>query len=66
MTNLGYSRMIVIWIALGIVLLDSYLIYQLFIYPYEYIYLLFAWLTLGIEGMVFFGLTRLWNTPMEF
>jgi len=65
MTSLGYSRMMVIWITLGVVLLDGYLFYQLFIYPFEFMYLFYIWLALGIEGIVFFGLALLWYTPME-
>lgn len=66
MSNLYYSRMIVIWMSVGLLLLDSWFLYLMFSLPFRPIYIVLGWLLLGGNCMVVFGLSRLWYIEMEF
>ena len=65
MTSLFYSRMLVAWITLGLVLLNGYLLYRVLSIPFEPYFLFLGWLVLGLDVVLLFVLSILWNTDME-
>lgn len=65
MSRLLYPRLIVIWIAVGFVLLDSALIYEALNSPFETMYIFLGWLILGLNLVFIAMLAKLWNTDLD-
>ena len=65
MSSLAYSRMLVIWMTIGMILLNGYLLFEVLSTPFDGVYLFLGWLFLGLDLLAFFGFSRLWNTEME-
>ena len=66
MPSLYYSRMLVIWMTVGLLMLNGWFIYLQFTLPFLPIYIFLDWLFLGGDCLIVFGLSRLWYIEMEF
>ena len=65
MNGIWYSRMIVVWLVIGILLLDGSLLYLVLTIPFEYKNLFLGWLFLGLNCIVGYALTHLWNIDIN-
>lgn len=64
MKGIWYSRGIVVWLILGIVLLDAYLIELLLSTPFEWEWMFLGWLCIGLHVVTGYGLINLWDTDI--
>jgi hypothetical protein len=64
MKGIYYSRMMVLWFVLGMLLLDGSLLYMFLSTPFDYLLLFLGWLFVGLNCLAGFGLSLLWHTDI--